>query len=599
MIRNGFIGTKAIGKSYRQLNIGNVQIVPITKSNSQSRENTVRDINNRKASNVSDAMKLLFGKSKKNKGSLFMTVGENELVDRSEDETKAFEDFATSYFDKVFGNHDDVHIVEDITKNLHGLPTSGTAVGVTLDQLVKIATNAPETTVWHEAFHKLMELILTEEERKQYYDIYRERRGLLFKGKGRNQSDREVAEGLTDVFVGYMTRKGKIDRKDTFLHKLSSYWNKFVLLAGMYYRFGKQGTRTFFDLYDKMNNGKFSSRTVSEANIERFQQTFGQLFHTVKNNDTKRSADFKELSNSAEVTHMVRALSYLILDHHGFVDDVNADPSVITLDNLTLTEIDKNMVAVLTGQGKKESELNHAERAFREVFTEEKILQRDDKGNPYYVKSYPKFDALKQQVKDYITSIIHGYSSVLNDDLNNDEEEKVQNANIDKYDRSSVEFNKLDNVADRVKLFFSTILYSSGIDEDGNFDNDLSKNIFGLPTFMPLEEVYKKVTGDLHDVRSMEELNYKLAELAKHNLMYARLYEKWSAIYNKMYSYDENYDYPVSIDYDTEALCVNIFKAIKSHASNFVIAYSKIKNGYKQVTITSSSEERDSRTFAS
>ena len=57
---------------------------------------------------------------------------------------------------------------------------------------------------------------------------------------------------------------------------------------------------------------------------------------------------------------------------------------------------------------------------------------------------------------------------------------------IERYDRSSFEFNKLDSVSKPVKFFFATIPYYK-FDNEGKLQLDLSKNKYGVPTFMPIQ----------------------------------------------------------------------------------------------------------------
>ena len=95
------------------------------------------------------------------------------------------------------------------------------------------------------------------------------------------------------------------------------------------------------------------------------------------------------------------------------------------------------------------------------------------------------------------------------------EDEKVQRKNIDKYDKASIEFNKLDSVTPKVKLFFGTIPYANA---------DEANNMFGTNTFMPLEEVYNIIVNDHHKARTIDELRARLAHDASYNPMYAVVY---------------------------------------------------------------------------
>jgi hypothetical protein len=54
------------------------------------------------------------------------------------------------------------------------------------------------STAYHEAFHKVLELCVNDKLRQSLYDSYRSY-------NGKSLSDRDVAEGLADQFVDYMS----------------------------------------------------------------------------------------------------------------------------------------------------------------------------------------------------------------------------------------------------------------------------------------------------------------------------------------------------------------------------------------------------------
>ena len=88
----------------------------------------------------------------------------------------------------------------------------------------------------------------------------------------------------------------------------------------------------------------------------------------------------------------------------------------------------------------------------------------------------------------------------------------MQRQNIDKFDKASQEFNKLDGVTPRVKLFFATVPY---LRPDGQYDCD--RNAFYSPTYMPLENVYNIIVNELNDVTTLEELKTALEKKAADN----------------------------------------------------------------------------------
>jgi len=161
----------------------------------------------------------------------------------------------------------------------------------------------------------------------------------------------------------------------------------------------------------------------------------------------------------------------------------------------------------LIQEGVPESDLLATDLALREVLKKgDKVPIIAEKGKNKgktvgYRYEYPNFGAIAKNVSDYIETILGSYSGKIEDAREEDfgENEDIQNMNIDKYDRASYEFSKLDSQNRRVKLFFATIPYCT-FDENGNIAIDFSKNEFECPTFAPIEEVYNVIVNDLHTV---------------------------------------------------------------------------------------------------
>jgi len=196
------------------------------------------------------------------------------------------------------------------------------------------------------------------------------------------------------------------------------------------------------------------------------------------------------------------------------------------------------------------------------MFEKKQELRYDANGKPYYYTYYPKFAAIHTLVGDYLSSIMGDYKGKYQVAEEDDtEDEIVQRKNIDKYDKASIEFNKLDGTTAKVKQFFGTIPYPNP--DDAN-------NMFGTNTFMPLEEVYNIIVNDHHKVRTIDELRARLAHDASYNPMYAVVYQKFDKLYQQMYKTDENGNR--IIDYDAESTMIQILMTIRSQKHDFKIA---------------------------
>ena len=361
------------------------------------------------------------------------------------------------------------------------------------------------------------------------------------KQNGRNLTDRQVAEGLADMFTSYGVNI--VDyKKDKFWKKIVTFYKPLRFACLFARKAGFRRMSRFLNLYHQINNGTFKDRQISKEQQYRFKKLFGQsLAMTIKNPRTKENVEFSFISNQSEKRQMVKALGYLIIRNH--TKDKVVDLSGLIINGETPSTFDQRLINVLCGTNVPEEKLLNQHRAFREVFEYDvryrntfkdqgyvclkqvgehryeglSVIEntssrlRDSEGNIIgdEFKYYPKFAALAQDIANYIAGIYAQPSEDLRSDDSQDEDVAVANNNMDKFDKASHEFSKLDSVPLRVKQIFATVPYMT-IDKNGNLQMDLSRNIFNVPQFIPVHEVYKVVLNRLHDVKSPQELYNRL-----------------------------------------------------------------------------------------
>ena len=155
---------------------------------------------------------------------------------------------------------------------------------------------------------------------------------------------------------------------------------------------------------------------------------------------------------------------------------------------------------------------------------------------------FPNFSAISKEVQKYLTEIMDAYDGKYKHDDDSETSEQQENdygKSIERYDKSSFEFNKLDSVSKPVKMFFATIPYYK-FDDDGNLTLDTSKNMYGVPTFMPIKQVFNVVVSKLHDVKNPEDLLNRLQELSTQSPMYMAIYQKYNELYKSIYTFNED-----------------------------------------------------------
>ena len=649
LISSGKISTNAAGLNFAEINIDNVRLVNKNATVEETADAIIKAADDaaEQQRQASSAVKTRSSLINKLLSGLKNTISEDELQSRNDQELREFGDMAASYFDKVLGENGIFEVVNQIEPVAAEMTKNQRIAGLCQSNIITLLSSAPESTIFHEAFHKVMELLMTSNERQKYYDLYRNA-----VPNGNQLSEREVAEELTDLFVEYMMTRGA-NLKLKGIGKIVSKFKSLGHLIGMARRYGISPTFKFWRMWHQVNNGTFASRQITQEKHEEFQNRFGQgLFYQVKNTDTGQTANFSFLSNISDVREMAKSLGYIIgrsMDLQKAI--VNFDKFVI--DGTTPNKIHPNVINRYCGNDiQDEEQLTDSQRAFREVFkVEERIIQKyenpyksekllklvkedkiagykwDDQKNAIMVYNhwkdewhkidyknvekypklvehlnktkverynyYPNFAVLSKHVSDYFASVLTNYDGKLKlNEEDFDEDEDVFRANMDKYDKASYEFNKLDSVSKGVKLFFATVPYVKPGTKPGTFELDSSKTRFGTPSYMPLNEVYSLVVNDLHSIDTVEELYKELEKKAESNGMYYVLFKKFKTLY-------DNQVVDGKVNYDIEATITNIRNAIKSQKIRFITALSSKDrvNGGIETRIVESSFDSDGRSF--
>lgn len=443
------------------------------------------------------------------------------------------------------------------------------------DAVIQMSNSVPYTIGFHEGFHRALELLVEPSIREQMYSAYR-------KAHPEAATERDVAEGLADLFVDYMlgTKDANTIKKQGWIKRnIKKVANRLSIL--WHYR---NNAKTILTLFNDIKSGKYADKQVSKEQQNRFKKLFGEDLHYEIN-----GRKFDHIGSAAEKEHMARALGYIIVKSAKNATDIY---NAVNDDSfLPIKYINKSVIDNLTGEGNENP--TFAQRAFREVFYTE--INTNDQRRV----NYPNFMAIAPEIKKYLTEIMDAYDGKYqhdDDSETSDQEENDYGKSIERYDKSAFEFNKLDSVSKPVKMFFATIPYYK-FDDNGKLTLDTSKNIYGVPTFMPIKQVFNVVVSKLHDVKTPLDLLNRLQELSTQNPMYMAIYQKYSNLYNSIYTFN-NDDQLEKIDFDKEAFMIQIFTAIKGHEHNFIIGRSiRNKNGGVEVKISDANFDRDARMY--
>lgn len=451
---------------------------------------------------------------------------------------------------------------------------------------IQISNSVPYTIGFHEGFHRALELLVEPSIREQMYSAYR-------KAHPEATTERDVAEGLADLFVDYMlgTKDANAIKKQGWIKRnIKKVANRLSIL----WHYGNN-SKAILALFSDIKSGKYADKQVSKEQQDRFKNLFGESLHYEIN-----GRKFNHIGSAAEKEHMARALGYIIVksakDATDIYDAVH-NSSELPIKYIPMRVINNligkpgSVKPILNGQYMSMDSITPTQKAFREVF----YAELNDNGDVVF----PNFSAISKEVQKYLTEIMDAYDGKYKRDDDSETSEQQENdygKSIERYDKSSFEFNKLDSVSRPVKMFFATIPYYKFNDE-GNLTLDTSKNMYGVPTFMPIKQVFNVVVSKLHDVKNPEDLLNRLQELSTQNPMYMAIYQKYNELYKSIYTFNEDGQLD-KIDYDKEAFMVQIFSAIKGHEHNFIIGRSiRNKNGGVEIKISDANFDRDARMY--
>ena len=454
------------------------------------------------------------------------------------------------------------------------------------DAVIQMSNSVPYTIGFHEGFHRALELLVEPSVREQMYSAYR-------KAHPEAATERDVAEGLADLFVDYMlgTKDANAIKKQGWIKRnIKKVANRLSIL--WHYR---NNAKTVLTLFNDIKSGKYADKQVSKEQQNRFKKLFGEDLHYEIN-----GRKFDHIGSAAEKEHMARALGYIIVksakDATDIYDAVH-NSSELPIKYIPMSVINNligepgSVKPILNGQYMSVDSVTPTQQAFREVF----YAELNDKGDVVF----PNFSAISKEVQKYLTEIMDAYDGKYqhdDDSETSDQEENDYGKSIERYDKSAFEFNKLDSVSKPVKMFFATIPYYK-FDDNGKLALDTSKNIYGVPTFMPIKQVFNVVVSKLHDVKTPLDLLNRLQELSTQNPMYMAIYQKYSDLYNSIYTFNDDNQLE-KIDFDKEAFMIQIFTAIKGHEHNFIIGRSiRNKNGGVEVKISDANFDRDARMY--
>lgn len=590
LMRHQYTQTSVVGQNYTATYFRGPYLVPNTKQ-----DDRIDDIltERQKEDSISmprlNSLKNLLNRSR----GLKLEVQPNKLRDITDGDREQM----NAYLKRVIGEGN-----YEIGKQLNDdIPADMAVAGKCMSDMVYIGNRVVDGVQYHEAFHRVLELLLRPSERQKIYDWYKSREG------NDKMSDTEIAEGLANL---YMDAQNNYDDNEFSNNKVVALFQK--IKAGV--QFARDlGSIRLTLLSAIMSTGWYKTKAgskIRKENLERFKAKFGDSLHyDVYNQKTGMKHSFENILNNEQLNDCVETIAFYIVEKALEEGRVNAVGDNIDQLTITGTNIKKligvDMMKQLMGEDPEVPVPEAQAKAFKEIFKQGKEKYITDKNGVAIGKEqyYPNFAVIADRVYAKIANI--SKEGVVRNTNDEDMQEQLEagsaGAYMDYVGKESYEMSKLQSVSQKAKFFFGTVPYvkwANANNHEEGIELDTSHSLFGDPRFMPQTEVFSKMFEQFHNVKTVQELHDELARLASQDPMFFYVYSTFNEYFQAQYiDYDKTTG--EGINYNAEAVVTQVFQALVGQKYNFMMTRSSTdKDGRVSVRMSNLSVDRDTLKFS-
>lgn len=590
LMRHQYTQTSVVGQNYTATYFRGPYLVPNTKQDDHI-DNIITE--QRKEDSISmprlNSLKNLLNRSR----GLKLEVQPNKLRDITDGDREQM----NAYLKRVIGEGN-----YEIGKQLNDdIPADMAVAGKCMSDMVYIGNRVVDGVQYHEAFHRVLELLLRPSERQKIYDWYKSREG------NDKMSDTEIAEGLANL---YMDAQNNYDDNEFSNNKVVALFQK--IKAGV--QFARDlGSIRLTLLSAIMSTGWYKTKAgnkIRKENLERFKSKFGDSLHyDVYNQKTGMKHSFENILNNEQLNDCVETIAFYIVEKALEEGRVNAVGDNIDQLTITGTNIKKligvDMMKQLMGEDPEVPVPEAQAKAFKEIFKQGKEKYITDKNGVAIGKEqyYPNFAVIADRVYAKIANI--SKEGVVRNTNDEDMQEQLEagsaGAYMDYVGKESYEMSKLQSVSQKAKFFFGTVPYvkwANANNHEEGIELDTSHSLFGDPRFMPQTEVFSKMFEQLHNVKTVQELHDELARLASQDPMFFYVYSTFDEYFQAQYiDYDKTTG--EGINYNAEAVVTQVFQALVGQKYNFMMTRSSTdKDGNVSIRMSNLSVDRDTLKFS-
>lgn len=407
-------------------------------------------------------------------------------------------------------------ITPDITNAVIDVTESGTSVvGRVTEDSILLYSDAPRGTEYHEAWHRVSQLLISEKDRRKIYDRYNRKNKSALKD---SQLDEIFAEQFREFMLNE-SNKYDFDTKNWFKRILN-----FIKL------WARTGQYALAKIYSNINRGKYAGITPNQSNINRFRSIYGGEGP----NFEIGGHEFKTITKYKQFDDIVKSLTYAFFN-----------------------------VAFAEGKYINYSDLNESKPTFERL----KLIvqaQANKFPSPIMTEVVDTFDNIFVPVISTRLKQL-GIRAI---DRNSEDlsaiEEVQEGIDVAQHTVEGMNISIKDNAPAEVKFFFQTIpMMERG--KDGNYQTKID-DVTHFASFVNSNQAWNNVLKDLSGCRTITNIFDKVNILAQNDSFYMSLLLKLGNEIQKSNSDD------IRIATDAEALLTKLETVITSDINNFITA---------------------------
>lgn len=404
-------------------------------------------------------------------------------------------------------------IAPEIVSSIIDVTEAGNlVVGRVTEDSIKISEQAPEGVQYHEAWHRVSQLLIDPKHRDKIYKKYREQ-GL---------NDKQIDEKLADQFKDFMLTESGNYRFDT-----KNWFRRIYDFIKLWIRTGQYGLAK---VYSAINRGKYYGLKPNAENVDRFREIYKGDGANMEVSGYK----FKHIQTVKQLNDIINSLTY------AFFQVSFADGKTINYSDLSkeAPKFDR-LKLILQAQAYK-----YPSDIINEVVD--------------------KFDAiilpmLTTKLKQLgIRSIDRNESDTLANI-----EEGAEGVNIGQHTIEGMNISIRDNAPAEVKFFFQTIpVYEIG--KDGTPQTKFDEYTH-FPSFVDPNIAWTNILKDLSGCRTISNIIDRVQFFAKNsNTFYQALLLRLTTLVKNSLSED------VNVATQAEAMLTKIETVITSDINNYI-----------------------------